>query len=155
MSIHAKDASQPTEQDGRRQATMQPLIGALSYCTPARTPNSFTEYLHSSWSHEMTWVLTLLAHDPSQGSGASSISRNQARWIMASRSGPVPMYLICGLLATVGLGSMCADVPRLPQTSRCTAKGQHHCLAIQAQFECLPPRNREPSRADRSRSSRW
>lgn len=77
----------------------------------------------------MKWLgyPTLLAHDPSQGSGASSIWRNQARWIMASRSGPVPMYSICGTLATAGLDSMCAHVPLLPQTSRCTARGQHHC----------------------------
>ena len=31
--------------------------------------------------------------------------------IMASRSGPVPMYLICGMSATAGLDSMCAHVP--------------------------------------------
>lgn len=30
---------------------------------------------------------------------ASSVSCNQARWIMASRSGPVPMYLIYSILA--------------------------------------------------------
>lgn len=53
----------------------------------------------------MKWLgyPTLLAHNRSQGSGASSSSRNQARWIMALRSGPVPMYLICEGLSNCGL----------------------------------------------------
>jgi len=103
MSIHAQDASQLSP--GKR-GTEGPYGRAVG------TKGVVNVNTHTLLG-VMKWLgyRTLLAHDPSQGSGASSIWRNQARWIMASRSGPVPMYLICGTLATAGLDSMCAHVP--------------------------------------------